>query len=41
MGVGFAFGAMVYRDERLGNKDSLGLVVLADGPGLGIAWIFS
>jgi hypothetical protein len=26
IGVDFAFGAMVYREDRLGNKDSLGLV---------------
>lgn len=26
MGVGFAFEAIVYREERLGNKDSLGFV---------------
>jgi hypothetical protein len=25
MGVDFDFDAMVYREERLGNKDSLGL----------------
>lgn len=26
MGVDFTFGAVVYREERLGNKDLLGLV---------------
>jgi hypothetical protein len=37
MGTGLVFGAMVYREEMLGNKDSVGLLGFVEVSEVGTA----